>query len=93
MYDRLHFGGEWPESEVHAIAAAIFRAEARIADSPSPAYGKTWVCIREEIDEVSTLYVASRFGYHDTLKALTAQALVTRIEEFGEEGVPYADPV
>lgn len=92
MYERLHFGGEWPETEIRAVAAAIFRAEARFAGSPSPTYGKTWVCIREEIDEVSTLYVASRFGYHDTLKGLSAHALAERIEEFAEEGVPYADP-
>ncbi len=72
------------------IAAAIWRAETRLCESPTPTFGKTWICVREEIDESSVLYAASRFGYHETLKALSAAALSSHIEEFGEFARPYA---
>lgn len=90
MYDRVHFEGKWPEPEVELVSAAIWRAEARLSASPSPTFGKTWICVREQVDDSSVLYAASRFGYHETLKALSASALSGHIDEFGEVAQPYA---
>lgn len=91
MYDRVHFEGKWNQPDIQAVAAAIWKAEVRIGASPSPALGKTWICVREEVDESCVLYIASRFGFHSTLTALTSQSLADRIEEFGEVAVPYVD--
>lgn len=91
MYERIHFEGRWSEPDIHLIAASIAKAEARIARSPSPSFGKTWICVREQVDAASVLYIATRFGFHTSLKAVSAPVLAEQIDEFGEFAYPYAD--
>jgi hypothetical protein len=92
MCDDVHFEGIWTEEDLGTVSAVIRRTEARLEAPPSPAFGKAWICVREEVDDVRVLYSASRYGFHATLKALTAGTLAGRIEEFADVAVPYADP-
>lgn len=92
MCDSVHFEGSWTKEDLGIVAAVIRRTEARLAAPPSPASGKPWICVREEMDDARVLFIASRYGFHATLKALTPGALAGRIEEFADVAVPYAEP-
>lgn len=84
--DLIDFSGRWPSSEQTQITAAVETVETTgLSDAPNP-HCAPWIVTRHQTPQAD-VYVASRFGFADVLRASSAEELARKICDFAHDGV------
>lgn len=84
--DLIDFSGHWSSSDQTQVTRAVEAIETtRLSDAPSP-HRAPWIVTRHQTEE-GDVYVASRFGFTEVLRASGIDELAHKIRDFAPDGV------